>query len=217
MARAVSGCEVWQQDLLAMTLPPARFDGVFANAVLFHVPSRALPGVLDRLHAASSRAACCSSPTRVGRTKRASSTAVTPASTASRPGAGWSATAASPWSTIISARPASPAASSRGSPRSGASRHRQIGSALAEGATDGANCEPGLRPVASEISRCAPPYPSGRWKDPRFQSVSGHDRQMEKVSPSFSPDDMGCSDLKARIKTARSGEWAGCRARTIQT
>jgi trans-aconitate methyltransferase len=52
MARAVSGCEVWQQDMLAMTLPPASFDGVFANAVLFHVPSLALPVVLDRLHAA---------------------------------------------------------------------------------------------------------------------------------------------------------------------
>ena len=52
MARAVSGCEVWQQDLLAMTLPSASFDGVFANAVLFHVPSLALPVVLDRLHAA---------------------------------------------------------------------------------------------------------------------------------------------------------------------
>jgi SAM-dependent methyltransferase len=52
MARAVSGCEVWQQNLLSMTLPPASFDGVFANAVLFHVPSRALPVVLDRLHAA---------------------------------------------------------------------------------------------------------------------------------------------------------------------
>jgi SAM-dependent methyltransferase len=52
MARAVSGCEVWQQDLLSMTLPPASFDGVFANAVLFHVPSRALPSVLDRLHGA---------------------------------------------------------------------------------------------------------------------------------------------------------------------
>jgi trans-aconitate methyltransferase len=47
MARAVSGCEVWQQDLLAMTLPPASFDGVFANAVLYHVPSRALPVVLE--------------------------------------------------------------------------------------------------------------------------------------------------------------------------
>ena len=52
MARAVSGCEVWQQDLLAMTLPAASFDGVFANAVLFHLPSRALPIVLERLHAA---------------------------------------------------------------------------------------------------------------------------------------------------------------------
>jgi trans-aconitate methyltransferase len=52
MARAVSGCEVWQQDLLSMTLPSASFDGVFANAVLFHVPSLALPSVLERLHAA---------------------------------------------------------------------------------------------------------------------------------------------------------------------
>ena len=52
MARAVSGCEVWQQDLLSMTLPRASFDGVFANAVLFHVPSRALPAALDRLHTA---------------------------------------------------------------------------------------------------------------------------------------------------------------------
>ena len=52
MARVVSGCEVWQQDLLSMTLPPTSFDGVFANAVLFHVPSRALPSVFDRLHAA---------------------------------------------------------------------------------------------------------------------------------------------------------------------
>jgi SAM-dependent methyltransferase len=52
MARAVSGCEVWQQDMLSMTLPAASFDGVFANAVLFHVPSRALPNVLARLRTA---------------------------------------------------------------------------------------------------------------------------------------------------------------------
>jgi SAM-dependent methyltransferase len=49
MARAAAGCEVWLQDLLALDLPPARFDGIFANAVLFHVPARALPRVLDRL------------------------------------------------------------------------------------------------------------------------------------------------------------------------
>lgn len=51
MARAWSGCEVWLQDLLALDLPPARFDGVFANASLFHVPTIALPRVLRELHA----------------------------------------------------------------------------------------------------------------------------------------------------------------------
>ena len=51
MARADSGCEVWQQDFLGLDLPPARFDGVFANASLFHVPSRELPRVLGQLHA----------------------------------------------------------------------------------------------------------------------------------------------------------------------
>ena len=51
MARAHSGCEVWEQDFLKLELPPARFDGVFANAALFHVPSRELPRVLRELHA----------------------------------------------------------------------------------------------------------------------------------------------------------------------
>lgn len=51
MARADSGCEVWLQDFLALDLPPAHFDGVFANAVLFHIPSQELPRVLDQLHA----------------------------------------------------------------------------------------------------------------------------------------------------------------------
>jgi len=51
MARDHSGCEVWQQDFLALDLPPARFDGVFANASLFHVPRIALPRVLGELHA----------------------------------------------------------------------------------------------------------------------------------------------------------------------
>jgi SAM-dependent methyltransferase len=51
MARDYAGCEVWQQDLLQLDLPSEMFDGVFANAVLFHVPSAALPQVLRRLHA----------------------------------------------------------------------------------------------------------------------------------------------------------------------
>jgi len=52
MARAYSGCEVWQQDFLHLELPAATFDGVFANAVLFHVPSAALPQALAHLFAA---------------------------------------------------------------------------------------------------------------------------------------------------------------------
>lgn len=51
MARKASGCEVWEQDLLSLDLPPERFDGIFANAVLFHVPSPELPRVLRELHA----------------------------------------------------------------------------------------------------------------------------------------------------------------------
>ena len=51
MARAYSGCEVWPQDLLKLDLPAQFFDGVFANATLFHVPGQELPRVLRELHA----------------------------------------------------------------------------------------------------------------------------------------------------------------------
>jgi SAM-dependent methyltransferase len=51
MARAHSGCDVWHQDFLQLQLPAARFDGVFANASLFHVPRQELPRVLRALHA----------------------------------------------------------------------------------------------------------------------------------------------------------------------
>jgi SAM-dependent methyltransferase len=51
MARNCSGCEVWQQDFLKLDLPPSRFDGIFANASLFHVPRQELPRVLRELAA----------------------------------------------------------------------------------------------------------------------------------------------------------------------
>jgi len=51
MARAYSNCEVWEQDFLKLDLPADRFDGVFANAALFHVPSQELPRVLRELRA----------------------------------------------------------------------------------------------------------------------------------------------------------------------
>lgn len=49
MAQRASGCEVWHQDFLDLSLPAGYFHGVFANASLFHVPSRAAPSVLARL------------------------------------------------------------------------------------------------------------------------------------------------------------------------
>ena len=49
MAREATGCEVLQQNFLALELPPEQFDGVFANASLFHVPAQELPRVLGEL------------------------------------------------------------------------------------------------------------------------------------------------------------------------
>ena len=51
MAHTYSGCEVWQQDFLKLDLPDNHFDGVYANASLFHVPGQELPRVLLELHA----------------------------------------------------------------------------------------------------------------------------------------------------------------------
>lgn len=64
MARRHSGCEVLHQDFLALDLPETYFDGVFANASLFHVPSENLPGVLQKLHCALKRRGVlfCSNP-----------------------------------------------------------------------------------------------------------------------------------------------------------
>lgn len=50
MAREYSGCEVWEQDFLQLSLPEKFFDGVFANASLFHVPQAQLQRVLRELH-----------------------------------------------------------------------------------------------------------------------------------------------------------------------
>ena len=51
MARDYSGCDTWHQDFLHLDLPPEMFDGIFANASLFHVPAAALPKVLAELYA----------------------------------------------------------------------------------------------------------------------------------------------------------------------
>lgn len=51
LARSYSGCEVWLQDFIELDLPDNHFDGIFANASLFHVPSKELPQVLLALNA----------------------------------------------------------------------------------------------------------------------------------------------------------------------
>lgn len=50
MAHQHTQCEILQQQFLSLALPPKAFDGIFANASLFHVPSQELPRVLGELH-----------------------------------------------------------------------------------------------------------------------------------------------------------------------
>ncbi len=50
MARTLSGCPILHQTFLNLELPANAFDGIFANASLFHVPSQKLPKVLKQLH-----------------------------------------------------------------------------------------------------------------------------------------------------------------------
>ena len=51
LARTNSGREVLEQNFLELKLPSSHFDGVFANAVLFHVPTQELPRILRELQA----------------------------------------------------------------------------------------------------------------------------------------------------------------------
>ncbi|MEE2716528.1 MAG: class I SAM-dependent methyltransferase [SAR324 cluster bacterium] len=50
VARDYTGCPVLHQHFLELDLPKAGFDGIFANASLFHVPSQELPRILKELH-----------------------------------------------------------------------------------------------------------------------------------------------------------------------
>lgn len=52
IAREETGCDVWHQNFIALDLPAAHFDGVFANAALFHAPKDSLPGLLSEVHRA---------------------------------------------------------------------------------------------------------------------------------------------------------------------
>ena len=51
IARMKSGCEILVQDFFNLSLPDNTFDGIFANASLFHIPNNLLPNVLSNLWA----------------------------------------------------------------------------------------------------------------------------------------------------------------------
>ncbi|QWE14236.1 bifunctional 2-polyprenyl-6-hydroxyphenol methylase/3-demethylubiquinol 3-O-methyltransferase UbiG [Polynucleobacter sp. AP-Sving-400A-A2] len=51
IARTKSGCEILVQDFFNLSLPDNTFDGIFANASLFHIPNKLLPMVLSNLWA----------------------------------------------------------------------------------------------------------------------------------------------------------------------
>ncbi|MBV1873781.1 MAG: class I SAM-dependent methyltransferase [Gammaproteobacteria bacterium] len=52
MASAYTACPILHQAFLSLDLVASSFDGIFANASLFHVPSQALPRVLGQLRSA---------------------------------------------------------------------------------------------------------------------------------------------------------------------
>jgi len=52
MARNLTGCPILLMDFLELSLESKSFDGIFANASLFHVPASELLRVLQDLHAA---------------------------------------------------------------------------------------------------------------------------------------------------------------------
>jgi len=64
MARAHAEVDVLHQEFLHLDLPPESFDGIFANATLFHIPRVGLPRVLRQLRDAlrEGGALFCSNP-----------------------------------------------------------------------------------------------------------------------------------------------------------
>ena len=88
MARAYSGCEVLEQSFFNLSLKDRQFDGIFANASLFHVPMSVLPQVLQSLReiAGSGRCALARIHAPLTRTRKAGTGRATAPFLLSRPG-----------------------------------------------------------------------------------------------------------------------------------
>ena len=122
MART-TGCEVLHQRFLRLSLPAARFHGVFANASLFHVPTQELGRVLGELRDTLRPRGVLFVPTRTGPTPRGSRASATAPSSHSRPGPRASRPRDSTRSSTTTGRRAGREPSSPGSPRSGERTH----------------------------------------------------------------------------------------------
>lgn len=152
MARADSDCEVWQQNFLALQLPAGHFDGIFANASLFHVPGGALPRVLGELFATLRPGGVLFSPIPAAKTAKAGTASAMAPTTTTRPGnACWRTPVSSSWSTTTGRR-ACRASSSPGWPASGVGRPE--GARGSAGAACQARCGTGRG--ASARGCCAP-------------------------------------------------------------
>ena len=120
MARTETDCEVLHQDFLALDLPSARFDGIFANARCSTCRAASSPGSSATSRRPSSPTASCSARTRGATMSKAGPAAATAASMISKRGAPTSPPRAFGSCTTTTVRRAGRGRSSRGSPRSGA-------------------------------------------------------------------------------------------------
>lgn len=69
MARQYAGCRILHQKFLSLEISANAFDGIFANASLFHVPSQELPRVFYDLYTTLRQAAFYFYPTLAVMTK----------------------------------------------------------------------------------------------------------------------------------------------------
>ena len=76
-----------EQDFLALDLPGGTFDGIFANAALFHVPCAELPRVLGELHATLKPGGVLFSSNPRGKMRKAGTAGATAPTTTSNRGA----------------------------------------------------------------------------------------------------------------------------------
>ena len=127
MARAHSGCDVWQQDFLKLDLPDRHFDGVLPTRRSFMYPARSCRACCRNCTQVLNRVVCCSAPIRAAITKKAGTGGATAHIMISRLGAAMCRLRDSSSLPTITDLPACRANNSPGSPAFGAGWHPEEG------------------------------------------------------------------------------------------